>query len=76
MLTGCSKQVHIFRIKEYRSCQSLLQIPDQARNLQYLLDHEPQFAMLNFSGITFALTADQQAFIDTYKKQELSIRQQ
>jgi raffinose/stachyose/melibiose transport system substrate-binding protein len=25
--------------------------------------------MLNFSGITFALTADQQAFIDTYKEQ-------
>jgi raffinose/stachyose/melibiose transport system substrate-binding protein len=38
-------------------------------NLQYMLDNEPQFAMLNFDGVTAELTADQQAFIDAYTKQ-------
>src|SRR4030042_355676 len=35
-------------------------------NLQYMLDNEPQFAMLNFDGVTAELTVDQQAFIDAY----------
>lgn len=34
-----------------------------------MLDNEPQFTMLNFDGVTAELTADQQAFIDTYKEQ-------
>jgi len=38
-------------------------------NLQYMLDNEAQFAMLNFDGVKAELTADQQAFIDTYKQQ-------
>jgi raffinose/stachyose/melibiose transport system substrate-binding protein len=38
-------------------------------NLQYTLDNEAQFAMLNFEGVNAELTADQQAFIDTYKEQ-------
>jgi raffinose/stachyose/melibiose transport system substrate-binding protein len=38
-------------------------------NLQFMLDNEPQFTMLNFDGVNYALTADQQAFIDTYKAQ-------
>jgi raffinose/stachyose/melibiose transport system substrate-binding protein len=38
-------------------------------NLQYLLDNEPQFALLNFDGVTYELTADQQAFVDTYSEQ-------
>jgi raffinose/stachyose/melibiose transport system substrate-binding protein len=38
-------------------------------NLQYMLDNEPQFAFLNFEGVKTHLTADQQAFIDTYKQQ-------
>lgn len=38
-------------------------------NLQYLLDNEPQFALLNFDGVTYELTADQQAFVDTYTNQ-------
>jgi raffinose/stachyose/melibiose transport system substrate-binding protein len=38
-------------------------------NLQFTLDNEAQFAMLNFEGVTAELTADQQAFIDTYKEQ-------
>lgn len=38
-------------------------------NLQYMLDNEPQFTMLNFDGVAAVLTADQQSFIDTYKEQ-------
>lgn len=38
-------------------------------SLQYMLDNEPQFTLLNFDGVTASLTADQQAFIDTYKTQ-------
>jgi raffinose/stachyose/melibiose transport system substrate-binding protein len=38
-------------------------------NLQYMLDNEPQFTMLNFDGVTAELTVDQQAFIDTYTEQ-------
>ncbi|MHC1783520.1 MAG: hypothetical protein AB9891_12340 [Anaerolineaceae bacterium] len=34
-----------------------------------MLDNEPQFTMLSFEGVSYALTADQQAFIDTYKTQ-------
>jgi raffinose/stachyose/melibiose transport system substrate-binding protein len=38
-------------------------------NLQFTLDNEAQFAMLNFEGVNAELTADQQAFIDTYTEQ-------
>ena len=38
-------------------------------NLQLMLDNEPRFALLNFEGVNAELTADQQAFIDTYKQQ-------
>jgi raffinose/stachyose/melibiose transport system substrate-binding protein len=38
-------------------------------NLQFTLDNEAQFAMLNFEGVNAELTADQQAFIDTYTNQ-------
>lgn len=38
-------------------------------NLQYMLDNEPQFAFINFEGVVTDLTADQQAFIDTYNTQ-------
>ena len=38
-------------------------------NLQYLLDNEPQFALLNFEGVDAELTAEQQAFVDTYTEQ-------
>lgn len=38
-------------------------------NLQYVLDNEPQFTLLNFEGVNASLTADQQAFIDAYKVQ-------
>lgn len=38
-------------------------------NLQYVLDNEPQFALLNFDGVTAELTEAQQAFIDAYPDQ-------
>jgi raffinose/stachyose/melibiose transport system substrate-binding protein len=38
-------------------------------NLQYLLENESAFTMLDFDGVKANLTADQQAFIDTYKTQ-------
>jgi raffinose/stachyose/melibiose transport system substrate-binding protein len=38
-------------------------------NLQYMLDNEPQFALLNFEGVSYELTAAQQAFVDTYNEQ-------
>jgi raffinose/stachyose/melibiose transport system substrate-binding protein len=38
-------------------------------NLQYMLDNEPQFTLLNFEGVNASLTADQQAFIDAYTVQ-------
>jgi raffinose/stachyose/melibiose transport system substrate-binding protein len=38
-------------------------------NLQFMLDNEARFTMLNFEGVTAELSADQQAFIDTYTKQ-------
>jgi raffinose/stachyose/melibiose transport system substrate-binding protein len=38
-------------------------------NLQYTLDNEEQFVLLNFDGLEAELTADQQAFVDTYTEQ-------
>lgn len=38
-------------------------------SLQYMLDNEPQFTLLNFEGVNTSLTADQQAFIDAYEAQ-------
>jgi raffinose/stachyose/melibiose transport system substrate-binding protein len=34
-----------------------------------MLDNEPQFALLNFEGVSYELTAAQQAFVDTYNEQ-------
>lgn len=38
-------------------------------NLQYTLDNEEQFVLLDFEGLNAELTADQQAFVDTYTEQ-------
>jgi raffinose/stachyose/melibiose transport system substrate-binding protein len=38
-------------------------------NLQYILDNEEQFVLLNFDGLEAELTAEQQAFVDTYTEQ-------
>jgi raffinose/stachyose/melibiose transport system substrate-binding protein len=38
-------------------------------SLQFLLDNEPQFVVLNFDGVTAELTEAQQAFVDAYPNQ-------
>jgi raffinose/stachyose/melibiose transport system substrate-binding protein len=38
-------------------------------NLQFVLDNEAQFALLNFEGATAELTEAQQAFVDAYPDQ-------
>jgi raffinose/stachyose/melibiose transport system substrate-binding protein len=38
-------------------------------NLQFVLENEAQFVLLNFDGVTAELTTDQQAFIDAYPEQ-------
>jgi raffinose/stachyose/melibiose transport system substrate-binding protein len=38
-------------------------------NLQYVLDNEPQFVLLDFEGMKAELTPAQQAFVDAYPKQ-------
>lgn len=55
--------------KNIDAAKAYFEFLTQPENLQYMLDHEPQFAFLNFEGVKKELTADQQSFIDTYKKQ-------
>jgi raffinose/stachyose/melibiose transport system substrate-binding protein len=51
---------HIEQAKQYLA---FLADPE---NLQYLLDNTPDFADLNFSGLTAKWTPEQQEFLDTY----------
>ncbi len=55
-----SKSQHIAEAKQY------LDFLTRTENLQYLLDNTPQFASLDFSGLTAKWTPEQQEFIDTY----------
>ena len=55
--------------KNIEAAKAYFEFLTRPENLQYMLDNEPQFAFLNFEGVQKELTADQQAFIDTYKKQ-------
>ncbi len=55
-----SKGQHIDEAKQFLA---FLAQPD---SLQYLLDNEPRFVGLNFSGVTGKWTADQQAFLNAY----------
>ena len=55
--------------KNIAAAKAYFEFLTRPENLQYMLDNEAQFTMLNFSGVNAVLTADQQAFIDTYKKQ-------
>jgi len=55
--------------KNIEAAKAYFEFLTRPENLQYMLDNEPQFAMLNFADVKAELTADQQAFIDTYKKQ-------
>jgi raffinose/stachyose/melibiose transport system substrate-binding protein len=38
-------------------------------NLQFVLDNEAQFVLLNFEGATAELSAEQQAFVDAHQEQ-------
>ena len=55
--------------KNIEAAKAYFEFLTRPENLQYMLDNEAQFAMLNFKGVKAELTADQQAFIDTYKEQ-------
>lgn len=55
-----AKSAHIEEAKQYLA---FLMEPE---NLQYLLDNTPQFASLDFSGLTAKWTPEQQEFMDTY----------
>jgi raffinose/stachyose/melibiose transport system substrate-binding protein len=55
--------------KNIEAVKAYFEFLTRPENLQYMLDNEARFAMLNFEGVKAELTADQQAFIDTYKTQ-------
>ena len=55
--------------KNIEAAKAYFEFLTRPENLQFLLDNEPKFTMLNFEGVKAELSADQQAFIDTYTKQ-------
>jgi raffinose/stachyose/melibiose transport system substrate-binding protein len=55
--------------KNVEAAKAYFEFLARPENLQFMLDNEARFAMLNFEGVKAELTADQQAFIDTYKEQ-------
>lgn len=56
---------HIEEAKQYLA---FLMEPE---NLQYLLDHTPEFASLNFSGLQEKWTPEQEEFLNTYPAKTL-----
>jgi len=55
--------------KNIEAAKAYFEFLTRPENLQYMLDNEAQFTMLDFSGVKAKVTADQQAFMDTYTKQ-------
>jgi len=55
--------------KNVEAAKAYFEFLTRPENLQYMLDNEARFAMLNFEGVKAELTPDQQAFMDTYKEQ-------
>lgn len=55
--------------KNVEAAKAYFEFLARPENLQYMLDNEPQFTLLNFEGVSASLTADQQAFIDAYEVQ-------
>jgi raffinose/stachyose/melibiose transport system substrate-binding protein len=56
--------------KNIEAAKAYFEFLTRPENLQYMLDNEPRFVLLNFEGVKVpSLTADQQAFIDTYTEQ-------
>jgi raffinose/stachyose/melibiose transport system substrate-binding protein len=55
--------------KNSEAAKAYFEFLTRPENLQFMLDNEAQFTMLNFEGITAELSPDQQAFFDTYTEQ-------
>jgi raffinose/stachyose/melibiose transport system substrate-binding protein len=55
--------------KNIEAAKAYFEFLASPESLQYMLDNEPQFTLLSFEGVSYTLTADQQAFIDTYETQ-------
>lgn len=55
--------------KNVEAAKAYFEFLTRPENLQFMLDNEAQFTMLNFEGITAELSPDQQAFFDTYTEQ-------
>jgi raffinose/stachyose/melibiose transport system substrate-binding protein len=55
--------------KNIDAAKAYFEFLTRPENLQFMLDNEARFTLLNFEGVTAELSADQQAFIDTYKEQ-------
>jgi raffinose/stachyose/melibiose transport system substrate-binding protein len=55
--------------KNSEAAKAYFEFLTRPENLQYMLDNEAQFTMLDFSGVKAKVTADQQAFMNTYTKQ-------
>jgi len=55
--------------KNIEAAKAYFEFLTRPENLQFMLDNEARFTLLNFEGVTAELSADQQAFIDTYKEQ-------
>jgi raffinose/stachyose/melibiose transport system substrate-binding protein len=55
--------------KHIDAAKAYLEFLARPENLQYALDNEAQFALLNFSGVDTKLTTAQQDFVDSHTKQ-------
>ena len=55
--------------KNIEAAKAYFEFLTRPENLQFMLDNEAQFTMLDFSGVKAKVTADQQAFMNTYTKQ-------
>jgi raffinose/stachyose/melibiose transport system substrate-binding protein len=55
--------------KNIDAAKAYFEFLTRPENLQFMLDNESQFTLLNFEGVKAELTADQQAFVDTYTTQ-------
>jgi raffinose/stachyose/melibiose transport system substrate-binding protein len=55
--------------KNIAAAKAYFEFLTRPENLQFMLDNEAQFTMLDFSGVKARVTADQQAFMNTYTKQ-------
>ncbi|MBD3921741.1 extracellular solute-binding protein [Paenibacillus sp. PR3] len=64
-----SSSKHIEEAKQYFAFLA------QQDNLQYLLDNEPKFTTLNFSGVNAKFTEEQKTFFDAYGKKSGTVYQ-